>query len=153
MGDCRSAHDRSFDPFCLSKIMQTSRKQTVKHGQHTCSTQHATRGRYATYRYIHGSLHATRPDRPLGALLCRRPFSPFAAQAAADAHNNQVLQKAARSLISNSTGIPPDVSSLVPALVNDKIAGPTAALAARSSIDDTQISALALLSATMCARE
>jgi flagellar hook-associated protein 2 len=67
-----------------------------------------------------------------------------AAQAAAAA-----VQQAAQSLISASTGSTVDVSSLVNALVQAKIAGPAASIQTQATQDESQISGLATLSAAM----
>lgn len=68
------------------------------------------------------------------------------------ASTNAALQSAAQSIISGSTGNSSlDVSSLVTALVNSKIAGQTSALAAQQSKDNTMLSAYGALSSALTA--
>ncbi|RZF28047.1 flagellar hook protein FliD [Paraburkholderia sp. UYCP14C] len=70
----------------------------------------------------------------------------------AAAASNTALQQAAQSIISGSTGNSSmDVSSLVTALVNSKIAGQAAALSAKATQDNTAISAYGTLSAGLSA--
>ncbi|WP_213302288.1 flagellar filament capping protein FliD [Paraburkholderia sacchari] len=74
----------------------------------------------------------------------------LASSAAASA--NSALQQAAQSVISGSTGNSSmDVSSLVTALVNSKIAGQAATLSSQAQLDNTQISAYGTLSAALSA--
>jgi flagellar hook-associated protein 2 len=72
-----------------------------------------------------------------------------AAAAAAQAAAAAALQEAGQSLISGSTGSSLDVSALVTALVNSKIAGQTATLTAKATTDNTQLSAIGQLSASL----
>ncbi|SDQ16239.1 flagellar hook-associated protein 2 [Paraburkholderia fungorum] len=72
-----------------------------------------------------------------------------AAAAAAQAAAAAALQQASQSIISGSTGSSLDVSSLVTALVNSKIAGQTATLTAKATTDNTQLSAIGQLSASL----
>ncbi len=74
-----------------------------------------------------------------------------AAAAAAQAAAAAALQSASQSIISGSTGSSLDVSSLVTALVNSKIAGQTATLTAKATTDNTQLSAIGQLSASLSA--
>ncbi|HKU01139.1 MAG TPA: flagellar filament capping protein FliD [Paraburkholderia sp.] len=72
--------------------------------------------------------------------------------AATTAAANTALQEAAQSIISGATGNSSmDVNSLVTALVNSKIAGQAATLAAQQTLDNTQISAYGTLSAALSA--
>jgi flagellar hook-associated protein 2 len=72
-----------------------------------------------------------------------------AAAAAAQAAAAAALQQASQSIISGSTGSSLDVSSLVTAMVNSKIAGQTATLTAKATTDNTQLSAIGKLSAAL----
>ncbi|MGK8204536.1 flagellar filament capping protein FliD [Burkholderia cenocepacia] len=65
---------------------------------------------------------------------------------------NSALQQAAQSIISGSTGnTTMDVNSLVTALVNAKTAGQAAAITAKQTTDNTQISAYGTLSSALSA--
>ena len=76
--------------------------------------------------------------------------SSAAAAAAAEAAAQSALQEAGQSLISSSTGNSSlDVQSIVTALVNAKTAGTTAALTAEAQNDNTQISAIGALQASL----
>jgi flagellar hook-associated protein 2 len=77
--------------------------------------------------------------------------SSTAAAAAAQAAAAAALQQASQSIISGSTGSSLDVSGLVTALVNSKIAGQTATLTAQATTDNTQLSAIGKLSAALSA--
>jgi flagellar hook-associated protein 2 len=77
--------------------------------------------------------------------------SSTAAAAAAQAAAAAALQEASQSIINGATGTSLDVSSLVTALVNSKIAGQTATLTAQANTDNTQLSAIGKLSAALSA--
>ncbi|WP_013589968.1 flagellar filament capping protein FliD [Paraburkholderia phenoliruptrix] len=80
--------------------------------------------------------------------------SAASAASATVAADNAALQQAMQSVISGATGNSSlDVNSLVTALVNSKTAGQVAALAAKQSGDNTQISAFGTLSAALGALE
>jgi flagellar hook-associated protein 2 len=62
---------------------------------------------------------------------------------------NSAISDAAQSIISGSTNSSLDVNQLVKALVNAKTAGPSAALTARQSSDNTSLTALGTLQASL----
>jgi flagellar hook-associated protein 2 len=77
-------------------------------------------------------------------------LSSSAAAAAAEASAQSALQEAGQSLIGGSTGNTSlDVQSIVTAVVNSKVAGQTAALTTEAANDNTQISAIGTLSASL----
>lgn len=65
------------------------------------------------------------------------------------AATNSALADAAQSIISGATNSTMDVTALVKALVNAKIAGPTAALAAKQTASTTTLSALGTLKSAL----
>ncbi|CAB3768125.1 flagellar filament capping protein FliD [Paraburkholderia solisilvae] len=76
-------------------------------------------------------------------------LTPLQQQAASNAAAQAALQEAAQSLISASTGTPLDTSSIISALVNDKVSGQGTAIKTKQGIDTTQFTALGTLSSAL----